>query len=526
MQWLAEVSIKRPVFASVLILALVVVGVFSYFELGVDRFPKVDFPTVSVTIRQPGAAPEDVETEITDRVERAINTVSGIDEMRSVSTEGVAQVFVQFQLEKNVDVAAQEVRDKISQVLADLPRDIDPPIVDKIDSDAAPILFLSLAADLPIREITEFADKTVRRELESLPGVGQVLVVGGQPRQINLWLDPARLRAYNLTVAEVTRAVANQNLQLPGGNLGQGPRELTVRMKGRVNSVPEFNGLVVASRDGAQIRLQDLATVEDGTEEVETAASIDGKPAVLLTIRKQSGTNTVAVINGVKARLRELQPRLPAGYRLQIVRDQSEYIEASVKTVQEHLVVGALPGLAGGAPLPPQLALHRDRGHRHPGLDREHLRAHVGDGLHAQHHHPARADPRRRHRHRRRDRRPREHLPVHGGEGPLPAPGGDRGHPRDRAGGPRHHALAGRRVPPGGLHGRHRGPVHELLRADHGVRDPGLPLRRLHADPDDGQPLARLRQARRALLQAVVALLAPGSGVHAGRSPGRWPIAG
>jgi hydrophobic/amphiphilic exporter-1 (mainly G- bacteria), HAE1 family len=341
MQWLAEVSIKRPVFASVLVLALVVVGVFSYFELGVDRFPKVDFPTVSVTIRQPGAAPEDVETEITDRVERAINTVSGIDEMRSVSTEGVAQVFVQFQLEKNVDVAAQEVRDKISQILADLPRDIDPPIVDKIDSDAAPILFLSLAADRPIREITEFADKTVRRELESLPGVGQVLVVGGQPRQINLWLDPARLRAYNLTVAEVTRAVANQNLQLPGGNLGQGPRELTVRMKGRVNSVPEFNGLVVASRDGAQIRLQDLASVEDGTEEVETAARIDGKPAVLLTIRKQSGTNTVAVINAVKARLGELQPRLPAGYRLQVVRDQSEYIEASVKTVQEHLVVGA-----------------------------------------------------------------------------------------------------------------------------------------------------------------------------------------
>src|SRR5262245_21128254 len=341
MQWLAEVSIRRPVFASVLVLALVVVGIFSYFELGVDRFPKVDFPTVSVTIRQPGAAPEDVETEITDRVERAINTVSGIDEMRSVSTEGVAQVFVQFQLEKNVDVAAQEVRDKISQILADLPRDIDPPIVDKIDSDAAPILFLSLAADRPIREITEFADKTVRRELESLPGVGQVLVVGGQPRQINLWLDPARLRAYNLTVAEVTRAVANQNLQLPGGTVRQGPRELTVRMRGRVNSVPEFNGLVVATRDGAHIKLEDLATVEDGTEEVETAANIDGKPAVLLALRKQSGTNTVAVINGVKDRLRELKPRLPAGYRLQILRDQSEYIEASVATVQEHLVVGA-----------------------------------------------------------------------------------------------------------------------------------------------------------------------------------------
>ena len=341
MQWLAEVSIRRPVFASVLVLSLVVVGIFSYVTLGVDRFPKVDFPTVAVTIRQPGAAPEDVETEITDRVERAINTVSGIDELRSISTEGVSQVFVQFQLEKNVDVAAQEVRDKVTQVLADLPKDVDPPVVDKVDPDAAPVLFLSLSAPRPIREITELADKGLRRELESLPGVGQVLVLGGQARQINLWLDPARLRAYNLTVAEVTRAVANQNLQLPGGSVSQGPRELTVRMKGRVNSVADFDGLVVAARSGAHITLRDVATVEDGTEEAETAARIGGTPTVLLAIRRQSGTNTVAVIQGVKERLRAVVPRLPAGYRLQVVRDQSEYIEASVKTVQEHLVVGA-----------------------------------------------------------------------------------------------------------------------------------------------------------------------------------------
>src|SRR3990172_2767841 len=341
MQWLAEISIKRPVFASVLILSLVVVGVFSYFNLGVDRFPKVEFPVVSITIRQPGAAPEDVETEITDKVERAVNTISGIDEMRSISTEGVSQVFVQFQLEKNVNVAAQEARDKVNQILADLPRDVDPPIVDKIDPDAAPILFLSLSANLPVRELTEFADKSLRRDLESLPGVGQVLVLGGRPRQINLWLDPARLRAYNLTVAEVTRAVANQNLQLPGGSVSQGARELTVRMKGRVNPVPEFNGRVVASRSGSQITLRDVAAVEDGTEEVQTAANIDGRPAVILAIRRQSGTNTVAVINGVKERLKSLEPRLPAGYRLRIVRDQSEYIEASVKTVEEHLALGA-----------------------------------------------------------------------------------------------------------------------------------------------------------------------------------------
>jgi HAE1 family hydrophobic/amphiphilic exporter-1 len=340
-QWLAELSIRRPVLASVLVLSLVVVGAFSYFNLGVDRFPKVEFPTVSVTTRQTGAAPEDVETEITDRIERAVNTISGIEELRSVSTEGASQVFIQFGLDKSVDVASQEVRDKVSQIVADLPRDIDPPIIDKVDADAAPVLFLALTADPPVREISEFADKTLRRELESLPGVGQVTLIGGRLRQINLWMDPARLRAYNLTVAEVSRAVANQNVQLPGGNITQGARELTVRMKGRVNSVREFDGLVVASRDGAHIKVRDVADVEDGTEKVETAASIEGRPTVILAIRRQSGTNTVAVIDGVKQRLRDVTPRLPAGYRLRIVRDASEYIEASVDTVQEHLVVGA-----------------------------------------------------------------------------------------------------------------------------------------------------------------------------------------
>ena len=342
MQWLAEICIKRPVFACVLVLSLVVVGAFSYFQLGVDRFPRVEFPNVSVTTRLTGAAPEDVETEITDKIERAINTIAGIDELRSVSAEGVSQVFIQFQMEKNIDVAAQEVRDKINQILADLPRDIEAPIIDKVDPDASPILYLAVSAERPVREISEFADKTLRREIESLPGIGQVVLVGGQPRQINLWLDPSRLRAYGLTVAEVTSAVANQNLQLPGGNVGQGSREMTVRMKGRVGAVDEFNGLVIASRNGTHIRLKDVGAAEDGTEEVKTAANIDGKPTVLLLLRRQSGTNTVAVIQGVKARLGEISRRLPAGYRIDVVRDESEYIEASVRTVQEHLLAGAL----------------------------------------------------------------------------------------------------------------------------------------------------------------------------------------
>ncbi len=341
MQWLAEISVRRPVFASVMVLSLVVVGVFSYFNLGVDLFPKVDIPIITVTTRQAGAAPEEIETEITDRIERAVNTIAGIDELRSVSTEGVSQVFIQFQLEKNVDVAAQEVRDKVNQVLPDLPIDVEQPVVEKMDPDAAPVLYVALFADRPIREISEFADKTLRREIESLPGVGQVTLVGGRLRQVNLWLDPARLRAYNLTAAEVTQAVANQNLQLPGGNLGQGSRELTVRMRGRVNSVQDFEGLVVATRGGAQMTLGQVGTVEDGTEEPETAGNVDGKSAVILAVRRQSGTNTVAVVKGLVDRLTTLKARLPGGYSMEVVRDQSEYIKNSVRTVQEHLAVGA-----------------------------------------------------------------------------------------------------------------------------------------------------------------------------------------
>ena len=342
MQWLAELSVKRPVFGSVLVLSLVVVGAFSYFRLGVDLFPKVDFPMVSITTRQVGAAPEEIETDITDKIERAVNTISGIDELRSVSIEGVSQVFVQFKLEKDVDVARQEVQGKVNQILPDLPQDAEPPVIDKIDPDAAPVLYVAVSANRPIREISEYTDKTVRRELEGLSGVGDVRIVGGRPRQINIQLDPARLRAYTLTAAEVARAIENQNLQLPGGTVGQGARELTVRLHGRVPAVREFEDVVVAAKGGVHVRLRDVATVEDGTEEVETAANVDGKAAVILAIRRQSGTNTVAVVDGLKARLAEMGPRLPTGYKLEVIRDYSEHIKAAVAKVQEHLVVGAV----------------------------------------------------------------------------------------------------------------------------------------------------------------------------------------
>src|SRR5215216_2105868 len=298
MQWLAALCVKRPVFASVLILTLTVVGVFSFTRLGVDRFPKIDFPTITVTTLPPGASPEQIETEITDKIEEAVNTISGIDDLRSVSSEGISQVIVAFILEKPTDVAAQEVRDKVNGVLPRLPKTIQQPRVDKMDPDAAPVLSLALSAKQPIRDITEYADKVLRRQLESVNGVGQVIVLGGRQRQINIWLDADRLRAYNLTVTDVSRALQSQNIEVPGGRIDQGAESVTLRTRGRVQTVAEFNDIVVREKDGHPIRVSEVARVEDGEADPETIANVDGTPTVLLEVRRQSGTNTVEVVKG------------------------------------------------------------------------------------------------------------------------------------------------------------------------------------------------------------------------------------
>jgi HAE1 family hydrophobic/amphiphilic exporter-1 len=341
MQWLAEICVRRPVFASVLILSLTVIGAFAFGQLGVDRLPQVDFPTVSITTRLPGAAPEQVESEVTDKIEEAVNTISGIDQLNSNSAEGISQVIVTFFLEKNADVAAQEVRDRINRILPLLPRTITQPTIEKQDPDAAPILTIAVTARKPIRDVTEYTDKVLRRRLESTDGVGQVLVLGGRKRQINVWVDAARLRSYNLTVNDVSRALQAQNADVPGGRIDQGPQSITMRTRGRVESPDQFNGLVLRQVDGHPVQVADVARVEDGVADLTTLANINGDPTVLLQIRKQSGTNTVEVVNNVKERLEDIQSALPPGYELRIVRNQAEFIEASFRSVQEHLIVGS-----------------------------------------------------------------------------------------------------------------------------------------------------------------------------------------
>jgi HAE1 family hydrophobic/amphiphilic exporter-1 len=326
----------------VLILSLTVVGAFAFGQLGVDRLPTVDFPTVTVTTRLPGAAPEQVESEVTDKVEEAVNTISGIDQLSSNSAEGISQVVVTFRLEKNADIAAQEVRDRINRILPLLPRTITQPTIEKQDPDAQPVLTMAVTAKQPIRDVTEYADKVLRRRLESADGVGQVLVLGGRKRQVNVWVDADRLRAYNMTVNDVSRTLQAQNADIPGGRIDAGPQSTTMRTRGRVESPEEFAELVVRQVDGHPVKVGDVARIDDGVAEASTLASINGDATVLLQVRKQSGTNTVEVVRNVRERLEDVEKSLPAGYQLRIVRNQADFIEASIRSVQEHLVVGSL----------------------------------------------------------------------------------------------------------------------------------------------------------------------------------------
>src|SRR4030095_13770758 len=252
MQWLAEICVKRPVFATMIVMSLVVVGAFSFFSLGVDLFPKVDFPTITITVVNPGSSPQEIETEITDKVEEAVNTISGIDEMRSTSVEGISQVFVQFLLEKDVNVAAQEVENRVQGILQDLPETSEQPRVLKLDSDAAPILRVVVSAPTSLRDVTEVAKNQVKERIESVSGVGQVTIIGGGERQIKVWGGPDKMRSYKVSPAEVTGGLRIQNLEFPSGRIEEGQTETGVRTLGKIKKPEEFNNVVVATRGNYQ----------------------------------------------------------------------------------------------------------------------------------------------------------------------------------------------------------------------------------------------------------------------------------
>jgi HAE1 family hydrophobic/amphiphilic exporter-1 len=325
-----------------LITALVVLGVASFRELGVDLYPKVDIPVVTVTTVLPGASAEEMETEVTKPIEEAVNTIQGIDELRATTVEGVSRVIVTFLLERDTDQAAQDVRDKVAVILRRLPAGIDPPVIEKTDPDASPIMSISVSGDRSLREITEIADKQVKQRLEGVSGIGQVLLIGGRKRAIQIQVDAEKLSSLGLSISQVSLALQRQNIEMPGGRLDQGKRELTLRTLGRVASPEQFGDLVVSVNNGTPVRLRDFATVTDSYEEPRDLARLDGKPAVTLLVRKQSGTNTVRVIETVKAKLTEVTRSLPPDLNAAVIRDQSTFIEGSVNAIYEHLLLGGL----------------------------------------------------------------------------------------------------------------------------------------------------------------------------------------
>ncbi|MCC6265655.1 MAG: efflux RND transporter permease subunit [Bryobacterales bacterium] len=342
MHALAKLCVERPVFATMLILSLVVAGIFTYFSLGVDRFPNVDSPMVTVTVTNPGASPEEIETEITKKIEDAINPISQLDTLNSTSSEGMSMVSAQFELSKNADVAAQEVQNKINQVLNDLPSTAKTPVVSKMDPSATAVLQLAVSAPRSKRDVTRIADKLLKQRLENVAGVGEVSIIGGSAREIHVILEPDRLRAFNLTAADVSNALRVQNSEMPSGSLKSGAQDLTVRTIGKVSSVPEFGEIAIGSRGGYIVRVKDVATVEDSYAEPATLSLLDGEPSVQLSVAKQSGSNTSEVVDAVKSRLREIAPTLPKDVSVEIVNDQSVFVKASIDAIKEHMLEGSL----------------------------------------------------------------------------------------------------------------------------------------------------------------------------------------
>lgn len=325
-----------------IVLSLVVVGAAGFFRLGVDRFPSVDLPTVSVRVGLPGAAPEEVESLISEQVEEVVNTVDGISELRSISGQGSSIVIATFNLDRDLESAAQDVRDRVSTLGRRLPEDATPPVVQKFDNDSTPVLTIALTGDRSIRELTELADKTARPQLERIGGVGEVRVVGGLNRAINVWIDAERLAAYQISIAQIRQALERQNTDVPGGNVTTGKEELTLRTLGRFTDPRQFDDLVIANVNGAPVRLRDVGRVEDGTKEQRSFSRLNGVPTVSLDIRRQSGANTVEVIKGLKAALPRIGAQLPEDVKLEVIRDQSHYIEAALHEIQTHLVLGSI----------------------------------------------------------------------------------------------------------------------------------------------------------------------------------------
>lgn len=339
------IFIRRPVTTIMMCLSVVVIGLMSYSSMGVGMFPNVDIPYVLVQTTLPGASPEEIETSVTKIIEESVNQVEGIDEIKSQSMESASLVSIKFKMDKNGDVAAQEVRDKVELVKNELPQGTEAPVVQKIDVDAMAVINVVVSGDRDIIELTEIAKKKIKENIENIRGVGAVNIVGGREREIHITVNPLKLFSLNLPISDVSAALADQNVEIPGGRVEQMHQEFNLRILGRIEEVSSFNDIFIANRNGASIKISDIGYAEDSGEYERESTFLNGRRSVTLEVTKQSGTNTLAVVEGIKEKLERIAPTLPQDISISLLMDQSGNIKASVHSVLEHLILGGF--LAG-----------------------------------------------------------------------------------------------------------------------------------------------------------------------------------
>jgi hydrophobe/amphiphile efflux-1 (HAE1) family protein len=340
---LSELCVRRPVFATMLVMSLVVLGIFSFRDLGVDLFPKADPATVNVTLSLPGASPAEMATSVVEPMEQALSGMAGVDELSANRiTEGKAAIGVKFVLERDIDDAANDVREKVAAAMKYVPPQTLPPVITKVDPDSDPIFSIVLSSkSLSLRTLTEIADKTVQRAIATVNGVGEVDLGGGRAREIHIVVDIEKLSSYGLTLNQVRDAVESENTEIPGGIVEQGAGQLTLRTLGRIDAAEDFNNIVVATRNGTPIRVSDVGYAEDTSERPTGAVWLGSEPAVMLDVKRATGENTIAVIEGVKAKLAQIRKTVPAGVNLTVTRDNSTFIYASIGALEEHLLWGS-----------------------------------------------------------------------------------------------------------------------------------------------------------------------------------------
>jgi HAE1 family hydrophobic/amphiphilic exporter-1 len=340
---LSELCVRRPVFATMLVMSLVVLGIFSFRELGVDLFPRADPATVNVALSLPGASPDEISSSVIEPMEEAISGVSGIDEISARISEGRGNITVRFVLERDLNDASNDVREKVAGAIRNVPPTLLPPVITKVDPDADPVMSLIISSDaMSLRTLTELSEKQVARAVQTVNGVGQVTIGGGRAREIHVIVDIQKLNSYGLSIAQVRDAVAAENVEVPGGTVEQGKGQLLLRTLGRIDATEDFNNIVVATKDGTPIRVSDIGRAEDGFERPTTAVWLGDKPAVMLDIRRAMGENTVSVIEAVRERLKNVQKSLPPSVTVTVIRDDSKFIYASVASLEEHLLMGSL----------------------------------------------------------------------------------------------------------------------------------------------------------------------------------------